>query len=577
MLANAINLSEEQSTGQSTGQSDISLSEARILILAPFGSDGKHLSKMLTEQGFLCRVCLDTLELTKEFLVGAGMILSTDEVLSASSAASLLAALQRQPEWSAIPILAFYSESSSIDSIQKKVQHPLHSLTDVTFLQKPVSFATLLSGVRASLRDRERQYKMRDLLEKKEAEILERENFGEQQMNERVKSEIANSEAQAANQMKSQFLANMSHEIRTPLGAIMGFLELIKSATSSTKEIENYISIVDRNSVQLMRLIDDILDLSKVEAGKMEFENIEFSLGELLFNFSSLMTFKAREKGIVFELELSTPVPARIFSDPVRLRQVLTNIVGNGLKFTKYGKVQLECSFERESLSFTVTDTGHGISPEQAEHLFQPFSQADASTTRNFGGTGLGLVLSKRICQEMGGNLLLVKSSLGEGSTFVANVKAKNIQGTSMLGLNQVLKQATNSTSQSENKTLNNIRVLLVEDSPDNQALFKIRLNRLGAIVEIASNGKEGVDRALAEPFDIVLMDLQMPLMDGHEATALLRSVGFTTPIIALTAHAMKEERERSMDSGFTDFLTKPLRPETLIEAVLKYGGLKSL
>jgi PAS domain S-box-containing protein len=242
--------------------------------------------------------------------------------------------------------------------------------------------------------------------------------------------------AERANAAKSQFLANMSHEIRTPLGAIMGFIDLLKENGLPPEERDDYISVIGRNSSQLMRIIDDILDLSKVEAGMMLIENIDFSLLEVLTDFSALMGFKAREKGIVFNIQIMTPLAAVVKGDPTRLRQILLNVVGNAIKFTDVGSVTLRVSYVNEYLEFEVEDTGRGISPEQTGHLFQAFSQADASTTRHYGGTGLGLVLSRSLAQAMGGSFILKHSELGQGSTFAIRVRAKAVSAVKLFESN---------------------------------------------------------------------------------------------------------------------------------------------
>ena len=383
----------------------------------------------------------------------------------------------------------------------------------------------------------------------------------------------AAAEAERANTAKSAFLANMSHEIRTPLGAIMGFSGLASQSGTSPENINSYLGVIERNSHQVLRIIDDILDLAKVEAGKVELEDVAISLTELLADFSSLMGFRARENGIGFKIKAETDLPDPIITDPTRLRQILTNAVGNAIKFTQKGLVTLSVGFSRGMLKFAIEDTGRGISPDQAQNLFQAFVQADVSTTRKFGGTGLGLVLTKRLCQLMGGDYELIRSELGVGSAFCATIRIRLPADAQIVPQQEVVfESAVEKVVVAPKARLDGARVLLVEDSPDNQVLIRLLLEREGVKLEIASDGIEGVEKALSGNFDLVLMDIQMPLMDGHEAVQTLRQKGYTRPVVALTAHAMKEEAERARASGFTSFLSKPIQREELISTVGTYA-----
>jgi PAS domain S-box-containing protein len=375
--------------------------------------------------------------------------------------------------------------------------------------------------------------------------------------------------AELANNAKSAFLANMSHEIRTPLGAIMGFVELLKDESLTRQDTHDYLGVIERNSTQLLRIIDDILDLSKVEAGKMLIEHIDFSLLEVLADFSSLMGFRARENGIDFKVTAQTEIPDPVNSDPTRIRQILNNVVGNAIKFTQKGKVELFVLFEDNYLTFRVVDTGRGITKEQAAELFQPFSQADVSTTRKFGGTGLGLVLTKKLCEALGGDFWLEHSELGVGSTFVARFQvsvpldSKMIRGSRFGFTTEPARSAL-----ARKQQLAGMKILVVEDSPDNQMLLRVLITRSGGEVVLASDGFEGVEKAISAEFDVVIMDVQMPRMDGYEAVKELRSRGFSKPIIALTAHAMKEEKEKCLEAGYSEFLSKPIDQTALVELV---------
>jgi signal transduction histidine kinase len=339
------------------------------------------------------------------------------------------------------------------------------------------------------------------------------------------KFEDARVEAEKASEAKSAFLANMSHEIRTPLGAIMGFVELLKDSGISHEEIAKYHVIIERNSRHLLRILDDILDLTKVEAGKMVIEKIEFSLAEFIADFISLAGLRARDNGINLEFKAETPLPELIVSDPTRLRQVLSNVIGNAIKFTEKSHVDLEMRYEGDLLKFKVTDTGRGISKEQRKNLFQAFSQADSSTTRKFGGTGLGLVLTKKLCQAMGGDFNLLESDLGKGSVFEASITisftadVKLMQPQALRITLPVVK-----TTDPEHIDLTGLEILLVEDSPDNQFLIQQMRSKSGARISTAMDGAAGVKHAVEKSFDVILMDIQMPIMDGHEAVRTLRA-----------------------------------------------------
>lgn len=382
---------------------------------------------------------------------------------------------------------------------------------------------------------------------------------------------VAQEAAESANSAKSIFLASMSHEIRTPLSAIMGFLDLMKTPLCTREDLLEYVRVIERNSTQLLRLVDDILDLSKVEAGKIVFERIEFSLTELLSDFQKLMAFKAFEKNIQLQIHIKNPTPECLLSDPTPIRQILTNVVGNAIKFTEQGRVDIEIEYKGDNLHFTVTDTGRGISNEQASRLFTPFTQAEASTTRSFGGTGLGLILTKRLCEAMGGFFLLRRSAIGQGSCFEACVEVKRSANRKMIPVGPLQLVQESLFSNYDLQDLSGMKLLLVEDSVDNQVLLKILLTNLGAQVDLGSDGFQGVSMALQKNYDAILMDVQMPVMDGHQATRELRAQGYAKPIIALTAHAMLDEKKRCVDSGFSDFLTKPFQREELIEVLQGY------
>lgn len=378
--------------------------------------------------------------------------------------------------------------------------------------------------------------------------------------------------ADSANQIKSLFLANMSHEIRTPLGAILGYADLLDNLMLPLEEREHYMAIIKRNGVQLTQLIDDILDLSKVEAGYLDLEAIPISIAQILADVFSLLEVRAVEKGLRFAFDTEAGLPTTIVTDPMRLRQILINVIGNAIKFTSHGEVrvhvqkQVPTNQKKETpqiaqILFRVSDTGPGVPDEGRDRLFEWFTQADASTTRKYGGTGLGLALSRRLSRALGGDLILENSS-PMGSQFLIRIPSERPADEGMHP------QAPVRTAEVPLHVKPGLRVLVVEDSPDNRMLITHILQRWGIQVEIAENGREGIEKALAAPYDVILMDLQMPICDGFEATRELRRQNYRGPIVALTAHAMKEEREKTRAAGCDLHLTKPINAQLLIQVI---------
>lgn len=372
----------------------------------------------------------------------------------------------------------------------------------------------------------------------------------------------AREQAENANNSKSTFLANMSHEIRTPLNALIGFNELLRSDSLSKKKRAEYHNIIQRNGELLLHLIDDILDLSKVEAGHLALETVTISLSELLEEIKLFKNARASTKGLKFVMDVASDVPDEFVTDPLRLKQILNNIIGNAIKFTSQGFVKLTVRSDRNrnKLIFQVVDSGIGILPKDREKLFQPFSQADASITRKYGGTGLGLILSKRLAQRLGGDLLLEQTKDNEGATFTIEI-ASDLKPNSVVEKKDILPE----------KSVAGRKILVVDDSIDNQVLIEHILKSRGASIDTADNGQMAMSRALEKEYDIVLMDVQMPVLDGLSATRILRENGYLRPIIGLTAHAMQDDRRRCLEAGCSDYLTKPIRTDMLLQTISRH------
>jgi len=380
--------------------------------------------------------------------------------------------------------------------------------------------------------------------------------------------------AQAASRAKSEFLANMSHEIRTPLNAIMGYADLLRRGwVESPEERDEMLTTVHTSGRHLMTILNDILDLSKIESGRLELEIRSESPHQVLSEVVSLMRVSFREKSLNLDYTWQGAIPRQIKTDTVRLRQVLINLLGNARKFTTSGGVQmiarLEGTGDTRRMLIEVIDTGVGIPLDKQSQIFEPFVQADNSVTRKFGGTGLGLSISRRLARMLGGDLI-VTSEPGKGSNFqlsiaIGDVDESSIVASSVAG-DVIPAPKTTSAQVQLPPILKGMRVLVVDDGFANRKLISLVLSRSGAEMTEAENGQEACDRVLScRPFDVILMDMQMPIMDGYAATAKLRESGVTVPIIALTAHAMKGDREKCLNAGCSDFLSKPVGTDELL------------
>ncbi|HUG89992.1 MAG TPA: PAS domain S-box protein [Planctomycetaceae bacterium] len=382
--------------------------------------------------------------------------------------------------------------------------------------------------------------------------------------------------AEAASHSKSEFLANMSHEIRTPMTAILGYADVLAEHVRDPDDLE-CVETIKRNGRHLLEIINDILDLSKIEAGRLDVERQPCSPGQIVADVRSLMEVRAQEKGIPLVVEYECEIPETILSDPTRLRQILINLVSNAIKFTETGGVRLVVRYlaceDGDVMQFDVIDTGIGMSREQQERLFQPFTQADTSVTRRFGGTGLGLTISRRLAHMLGGEIT-VHSEPGRGSAFRLTVDVGTLPGVRLLRPQPGITLSEAGAPAAPLRLTG--RILVVDDRRDIRYLAQHFLEDAGADVATAENGAvgiEAVERAEREgrPFDAVVMDMQMPVLDGYAATGQLRSRGYPGPIIALTAAAMPGDREKCLNAGCDDYSSKPIDGRRLVEILARY------
>lgn len=405
-------------------------------------------------------------------------------------------------------------------------------------------------------------------------EIREHQELLEKRISDRTEQlEEAMRSAQAANQAKSEFLANISHELRTPMNGVIGMLDIVLDQNELPKDLVEQIQTAQHCAYSLLALLNDILDLSKIEAGKMNLEKIPFEPSAILDDCIKAHQPKAAQNAVTLSSEVSAGVPPQLIGDPLRIRQILANLVSNAVKFTEQGAVSVQVSGESPAtgeftLKFTVSDTGTGIPADKLLYIFDKFTQADGSVTRKFGGTGLGLAITRRLVDLHHGDIH-VESELGRGTTFTVTLQCGTVPGEG--GLERAPQKPVSAPADSARAPA---RILVVEDNPVNQKVVTAVLRKRGFSIELANDGQEALAKLrTSEPFDLVLMDVQMPVLDGLETTRLIRKEARwrELPIIAMTAHAMNGDKERCIEAGMNGYVSKPVHPAHLLSTVDEY------
>lgn len=533
--------------------------EHRVLILAPTAKDGEATAQLLEKAAIPSHVCTSMKEICREVAAGVGAILLTQEAVLGDKEGRLKQTLATQPPWSEIPIvLLTYATGGSEQSLAQ-----LRAIGHMTLVKRPVQIIDFISAIEAGLRDRVRQYKVRDYFEERERQADELQKTVEK--------------ANAANVAKSEFLANMSHEIRTPMNAIFGLSELLAKSAPLTDKQALYVKTLRRSAESLLHLLNDMLDISKIESQAVELENISFRPDLVIEDVIQMMLPNMQEKGLIFHADVGSLRDREFIGDPVRFRQILTNLCSNAIKFTQHGTIYLRARSDKaaepgmRNLHIEVEDTGVGIPADKQGLIFQKFTQADSSISRRYGGTGLGLAITKTIVELMGGTIG-VSSEAGRGAKFTvvipfATASKANGHGHASQPANEGLPRAEGVLG----------HILLVEDSPPNVLVAQTFVNQFGYSCDVAENGFLAVDSIKKKDYTAILMDIQMPGMSGLEATRAIRNFEKTnnkkpTPIIGMTAHTLLGDREKCVASGMDDYIGKPFEPKELESKLRKYA-----
>ena len=491
---------------------------------------------------------------------GAGAVLLTEEVISAAGLQDLLNSLHQQPAWSDLPVVMLMQGSVASNAATKLI----HDLGNVTLLERPAPTRSVVSAVQTAIRSRQRQYQIRDQMEAIRIAQNERQQLLESER-------AARQEAERAGRIKDEFLATLSHELRTPLNAIFGWTQLIKLNPSDAEAISEGISVIDRNVRLQTELIEDLLDMSRIISGKVRLDMRRVQLPDVIDTALDSAMPALSAKNIRLEKVVASGVEY-VSGDPGRLQQVLWNLLTNAIKFTpKGGKIQVLAHRVASHLEISVTDTGEGIAPEFLSQLFERFSQADASTTRNHGGLGLGLSIVRHLVEMHGGTIRAESPGVGQGATFVVSLPILAVNSVDGESRDQIGEDRR--TLSRDATKLKGLRILVVDDEADARDLVRRFLIDCEAIPELAASAAEAESLLSSFKPNVIISDIGMPNRDGYAFMRGVRRQGLTTPALALTAFARDEDRASSIQAGYQMHLRKPVDPAELIAAVASLAG----
>jgi signal transduction histidine kinase/ActR/RegA family two-component response regulator len=530
----------------------------RVLLLTPTRRDGEITSSLLIGGGETCLVCENLFHLLDELKRGAGVVLITEEAISAPGIHELLQFLEAQPPWSDLPIVMLMKSGITSPTATKAIR----DLRNVTLVERPAPTRSVVSAVQAAIRGRERQYQIRDQIEAIHEAQKDRDQLLESER-------AARQEAERAGRIKDEFLATLSHELRTPLNAIFGWSQLIKINPADETTVAEGVKVIDRNVRLQTQLIEDLLDVSRIISGKVRLEVQSVELPEVIGAALEAVKPAAMAKNITLENRWEG-IGSSVQGDPGRLQQVFWNLLTNAIKFTPHsGTIRVRATCADSQLEVRVSDTGEGIDPAFLSQLFERFTQADASTTRKHGGLGLGLSIVRNLVEMHGGTVHGESQGTGQGATFVVRLPLTPAASAEQ----PVLTTQENSKLFRNGVKLTGLKILVVDDETDSRELVERILTEVGAQPTSAASAAEAnVVLCHFEP-NIIISDIGMPVEDGYAFMRALRGRGLKTPALALTAFARSEDRIRSIQAGYQMHLRKPVDPVELVAVVASMAG----